>query len=282
MDIENRKGTGIWGLLSLIMGIGGVFGHYLLNYLYMGPILQHEIAVGQECAVSVPIYFPMFANFGFIGGLLFVIAAIGFFQKKNWAYTFAILGNVISLKASFWPNIPIMEAGILAPGPWFGIFLPNLIFYFIFLRAMGKESWKKILLGLFGGMAFILNFINAIASTTRFMNHYTPYHVIVSQMFILVLAINMLASIAFGIFVIGLFVGKKLEWVRVTGLIGAVLSITGGFPLAIYSMFFFHVESAFSMFIVAPVISTVTMLLLLFPKLFEKLTEPRIVVLKTE
>ena len=63
MEIENRKGTGMWGLISLIMDIGGVFGHYLLNYLYMGPILMHEIAVGQECAVSVPIYFPMFANF---------------------------------------------------------------------------------------------------------------------------------------------------------------------------------------------------------------------------
>ncbi|MBN2156940.1 MAG: hypothetical protein JW776_12930 [Candidatus Lokiarchaeota archaeon] len=257
------------------MGIGGVLGHFLLNFLYMGPILEHEIDVGQECAVSVPIYFPMFANFGFIGGLLFIIAAIGFFQKTKWAYTFAILGNVISLKASFWPNIPIMEAGILAPGPWFGIFLPNLIFYFILLRVMGKESWKKILLGLFGGMAFILNFINAIASTTRLMNHYDPNNIIVAQMFMLVLVINMLASLAFGTFVIGLFVSNKKELIRVAGLIGAVLAITGGFPLAIYSMFFFHVESAFSMFIIAPVISTVTMIVPLFPGLWNRFTEPR-------
>ncbi|MHA1110890.1 MAG: hypothetical protein ACTSRE_07280 [Promethearchaeota archaeon] len=284
MEIENRKNTGFWGLISLIMGIGGVFGHYLLNYLYMGPILEHEIAVGQECAVSVPIYFPIFANIGFIGGLLFIIAAIGFFQKTKWAYAFAIIGNIISLKASFWPNIPIMEAGIMAPGPWFGIFLPNLIFYFIFIRAMGKESWKKILLGLLGGMAFILNFINAIASTTRFMNWYDPNNVIISQMFILVLVINMLASIAFGIFTIGLFLGKKKELVRVSGLMGGVLAITGGFPLAIYSMFFFHVESAFSMFIMAPVVSTIAMIVPLFPGLWRKFTEPRIAApeIKTE
>ena len=110
-----------------------------------------------------------------MGGVLFVIAGIGFLQKTNWAYAFAVLGVVISLKASFWPNIPIMEAGIMAPGPWFGIFLPNLILYFALLRALGREPWKKIMLGLFGGMAFILNFINAIASTTRLMNHYTPF-----------------------------------------------------------------------------------------------------------
>jgi len=156
MDIENRKNVHIWGFICLIMGIGGILGHYLLNYFFLGPLLQAETDAAKECAISVPIYFPMFANIGFIGGLFFVVAAIGFSQRKNWAYALAVLGNVISLKSSFWPNIPIMEADLMAPGPWFGIFLPNLVFYFVFLAAWGKESWKKIILGLFGGMAFMV------------------------------------------------------------------------------------------------------------------------------
>ena len=205
---------------------------------------------------------------------------IGFLQKKNWAFALAIIGNVLSLKSSFWPNIPIMEAKLLLPGPWFGIFFPNLLFYFFLLRSCGKESWKKILLGLLAGMAFILNAINGIAATTRLLNHYDPEKIIVAQMFMLVLVINWLASVAFGVFTIGLFLGKRKELVRIIGLVGAILSITGGFPLAIYSMLFFPFwvgeVAGFSMFIMAPVISTLVGIFPLFPKLWGKFTEPRI------
>lgn len=277
MEIENRKNSGIWGIICLIMGIGAIVGHYLLSYLFLGPLLHAETDAAKECAVSVPIFFPVFADIGFIGGLLFIIAGIGFFQQTKWAFAFAVLGNVISLKSSFWPNIPIMEADLMLPGPWFGIFLPNLMFYFILLRAVGKEPWKKILLGLFGGMAFILNFINAIASTTRLLNHYDPDNITVAQMFMLVLFINILASLAFGVFTISLFLSKKKEWIRITGLIGAILSITGGFPLAIYSMYFFGEAPGFSMFIMAPVISTLTGIVPLIPGLWRKFTEPRII-----
>ncbi len=276
MEKDTRKATGLLGLLCLIFGIGGILAHYLLSYLFLDPLLFAETDAAKECAVSVPIFFPMFANIGFIGGLLFIIAGIGFFEKANWAYALAIMGNVISLKSSFWPNIPIMEADLMLPGPWFGIFLPNLLFYFVFLRASGKETWKKILLGLFGGMAFILNFINAIASTTRLLNHYDAENIIVAQMFMLVLFVNILASIAFGVFTIGLFIGKKKHRVRIAGFIGGILSITGGFPLAIYSMFFFGPAAGFSMFIMAPVISTITFLMILFPGLWKRFMEPRI------
>ena len=260
MEKEIRKGRGLLGIISLIFGIGGIIGHYFLNYWFMGPLLQAETDAAKECAVSVRIFLPMFANIGFIGGLLFIIAGIGFFQKAKWAYALAILGNVISLKSSFWPNIPIMEADLMFPGPWFGIFLPNLLFYFVFLSATGKESWKKIILGLFGGMAFILNFINAIASTTRLLNHYDAADIFVAQMFMLVLFINVLASITFGIFTIGLFLGKRKEVVRIFGFIAAILSMTGGFPLFVYSSFFFGSAPGFSMFIMAPVISTIVFL----------------------
>jgi hypothetical protein len=275
MEIENRKNSGLWGIISLIFGFGAIIGHYLLSYLFMGPLLAAETDAAKECAVAVPIYMPMFANIGFIGGLFWILAAIGFFQKKNWAYALAIVGNVISLKSSFWPNIPIMEAKLMLPGPWFGIFLPNLLIYFFLLRSCGKESWGKIWLGLFGGMAFILNFINGIASTTRLLNHYDPENIIEAQMFMLVVVINILASVAFGIFTISIFLSKKKEWIRITGLIGTILSITGGFPLAIYSMFFFHAAPGFSMFIAAPIISTLTGFIPLFPGLWRRFTEPR-------
>ena len=285
MENDNRKIPGWMGIVSLIMGIGGIVGHYVLNLLHMWPLLLHEIAELNECAAAVPIFFPLFLNIGVIGGIFWIIAGIGFFEKKNWAFATAVIGIVLSLKSSFWPNIPIMEGHLALVSPWFYIFLPNLVMYFVVLRVSGREPWRKIWLGLIGGIAFILNFINGIAATTRLLNHWDPEDLVdgnVGQMFVLTQYGNIMASIAFGVFVIGLFLAKNLQWVRIVGLIGTILAISAGFPLAIFSMFFFHIQTGFSMFIMAPVISSLVGIVFLIPGLWRKFTEPRIVAPKIE
>jgi len=52
---------------------------------------------------------------------------------------------------------------------------------------------------------------------------------------------------------------------------GAILSIVGGFPLAIYSIFFFEANIVFSMFIMAPVISTLVGVVFLIPGIWKKI-----------
>ena len=262
------KNDGLLGFISIILGAAGVFLSYLFIFLYLGPLLVAETAAAQECRLTAPFFLPLFAIIGIIGGVLWLAAGVGYFQKKDWAYSLSVIAVIISLFANFWPNIPIMESKTLIPGPWFLLFLPNLLVYFYLVRAKGKESRKKSWLGLIVGMAFILEFINGIAATTRMVNRLPDYGD--ASMYMLTFLPNMLASILFGFTVVGLFLGKKKELVRATGLVAVFLAILAGFPLAIYSSFFEEATASFSMFTMGPVVSLLVGFLILSPKMWNK------------
>ncbi len=268
--IKTRKG-GFIGVVSIILGAGGVFLSYLFIFLYLGKILVAETAAARECRLVAPFFLPAFACVGILGGILWLTAGVGFFQEKVWAYKVGVIAVVIALFASFWPNIPTMESGVAVPGPWFLIFVPNLLVYFFLLRSRGQESWGKSLLGLVVGMAFILEFINGIAATTRMVNRLPPLEPDFgpAMMYMLTMPTNMIASILLGIAAVGLFISKKKELVRIAGLAGAFLGISAGFPLAIYSMFFTGQGPGFSMFLMGPVVSLVVGVAFMYSKMWK-------------
>ena len=141
----------------------------------------------------------------------------------------------------------------------------------------GHASGKKAWFGLVLGMAFILNFINGIAATTRMSNRLPEISTTIdnygpASMYMLTLPTNMIASILFGIATIGIFVARNKEKVRIAGLAGGFLSISAGFPLAFYSMFIESASPAFSMFILGPVVSTVAMIFILRSKTWNKIS----------
>ena len=270
--IKTRKG-GFIGVVSIILGAGGVFLSYLFIFLYLGKILVAETAAARECRLVAPFFIPAFACVGILGGILWLTAGVGFFQKKEWAYSVGVIAVVIALFASFWPNIPTMESGVAVPGPWFLIFFPNLLVFFYLVKSRGQESWGKALLGLLVGMAFILEFINGIAATTRMVNRLPPLEPDFgsAMMYMLTMPTNMIASILLGYTAIGLFIGKKQNLVRIAGLAGVFLAISAGFPLAIYSMFFGGQGFNFSMFIMGPVVSLVVGVVFLSSKMMNKI-----------
>ncbi len=263
------KNGGFMGLVSIILGAGGVFLSYLFIPLYLGKILVAETDAARECRLVAPFMIPAFACVGILGGILWLVAGVGFFQKKEWAYSVGVIAVVIALFASFWPNIPAMESKAAVPGPWFLIFFPNLLVYFYLVKSRGQESWSKALLGLVVGMAFILNFINGIAATTRMVNRLPDYGE--AWMYMLTMPTNMIASFLFGYTAIGLFIAKKKDLVRIIGLAGVFLAISAGFPLAIYSMFFAGAGLNFSMFIMGPVVSLLAGLVILSSKMWNKI-----------
>jgi hypothetical protein len=262
------------GFVSIILGILGVFLSYILIFLFLDPILVAETAAAQECRLTAPFFLPAFAGIGILGGILWLVAGVGFYQKKDWAYAAGVVAVVITLFATMWPNIPAMESEAAVPGPWFLIFFPNLLVYFVLVRNNGKESWGKAILGLGVGMAFILNFINGIAATTRMLNRLPteiPLDYSPAFIYMLTMPTNMIASFIFGYVAVGLFVAKKKESVRIAGLAGLFLAISAGFPLAFYSMFFEGPEPTFSLFIMGPVVSLVVGLFFLSSKKWDKM-----------
>ena len=272
---NTKNNDGLLGILSTIMGVGGVFLSYYFIFAYLVPVLEAETAAAAECGSTAPFFIPLFSFIGIAGGIAWLVAGVGFFQKKNWAFSVALIANILALFASLWPNIPAMESGA-APPAWFMLFFPNLVMYFILL---GKEniSKEKKLLGLGTGMAFILNFINGIAASTRMVNRLAEIvesaDYAAAEMYMLTMPANMVASILFGIATVGFFLAKKKAWVRIVALSGAFLSICGGFPLAFYSMFFAGLEPTFSMFILGPIVSTLVGLIILSPKMWNKIMD---------
>jgi len=136
------------------------------------------------------------------------------------------------------------------------------------------------LIGLVVGMAFILEFINGIAATTRMSNRLpgmmlegygliTDYSL--AMMYMLTMPTNMIASLLLGYATIGLFISKKKDLVRMTGLAGAFLAISSGFPLAFYSMFFGGQGFNFSMFILGPVVSILVGVIFMSSNLMNKM-----------
>ena len=274
------RNDGIMGLVSIILGAGGVFLSYLFIFLHLVNIVSAETAAAQECSLTAPFFIPAFACIGILGGILWLTAGVGFFQKKEWAYSVGVIAVVISLFASFWPNIPAMESKAAAPGPWFLIFFPNLLVYFYLVIKIGKESGKKALLGLVLGMAFILNFINGIAATTRMVNRLPDISLPSPDyseafMYMLTMPTNMIASLLFGYAAIGIYLAKRKNLVRIIGLAGVFLAISAGFPLAIYSMFFGGDGPNFSMFILGPIVSLFVGFIFLSSKSWENLVGSR-------
>jgi hypothetical protein len=262
-ETKNRsKKGGAMGVLSLILGVAGVICSYLFIFLFLSNILAAETAAAQECRLTAPFFIPAFSAVGILGGILWLVAGVGFIGKKEWAYSIGVIAVVITLFANFWPNIPAMESRVVVPGPWFLIFFPNLLVYFILVMRKGHAKGKKAWFGLILGMAFILNFINGIAATTRMVNRLPDISLpdpdfSEAFMYMLTMPTNMIASVLFGITTIGLFLARNKESLRIAGLAGVFLAISAGFPLAIYSMFFAGPGPAFSMFIMGPVVSLV-------------------------
>jgi len=58
-----------------------------------------------------------------------------------------------------------MAAGL--PPVYFILFWPFLIVYFLIMKAVGKLSWSRTLLGLLAGMAWVFCLMNGIASLSR-------------------------------------------------------------------------------------------------------------------
>jgi len=274
-NIRSEKG-GAMGVVSLILGAGGVFLSYFFIFLHLDNIVSAETAAATECRLVSPFFIPLFAVIGILGGIIWLTAGVGFLGKKEWAYRVGVIAVVITLFASFWPNIPAMESQAAVPGPWFLIFFPNVLVYFILVMRKGHAGGKKAFFGLILGMAFILNFINGIAATTRMSNRLPEINPLIdnyapASMYMLTLPTNMIASILFGITTIGIFIAKNKEKVRIAGLAGTILAISAGFPLALYSMFIESASPAFSMFILGPVVSIVAGIFILSSKTWNKI-----------
>lgn len=255
-------------IVSLIGAVLGIFVTPLLFIYLYEPLIAAEAALGGSalgCEAVVVFIFPFISDLGVVAGILYALSAIGFISGEKKTYTISIIANVLALQASFWPIIPLIVTGL--PPLFAFIFLPNLIIFFLLVGKVGRKPVKTTLFALITGMAWILAFMNGVASTNRLVVLNNEPLV---SLFVAAQRLNWVASVAFGITTIFLILNPK-DWVRRVGLGAAILEIAIGYPSGMFSPF----GGGFSMFLLGPMIATILLLLFASPKVWEKLTGKR-------
>jgi len=266
------SGRNVLGVILCLLG--ALMGLLLTPLFFMEtyiPLKLAEEALGGSglgCALVVEFIFPFISDLGMIGGALYLVAGISFMSSKDHhAFKIAVVANVLALQAAFWPIIPLIVTSMI---PWFAIlFLGNILIFFLLLITVGRISGKTTLMALLVGMAWVLAFMNGVASTNRIVfltGEGNPLWVLYTTM----QRVNWVACLGWGATTV-LIVIKPNELVRKLGLGSGILAIVAGYPSGIISPF----GGGFSMFLLGPMLSTLLVLLFISPKLWEKLVISR-------
>ena len=255
--------------------IGAVLG-IALNYAFFMALYQPLMAAifdksGVGSLMVIKFLLPAFTDVGIIAGILYAISAIGFFKKAKWAYVLAVTANVLALWTSFWPMIPVLDViGVgyteLTPLHIF-IFFPNIILYFLLNGTTGKRNLGRLVVGLLTGMAFIMAFIDGTASLN--IGYMKGLGLVEGDNSLYVMANRLfwLAAFGYGIITVGIMCFPK-EWIRMLGIGSAIICMLFGFPMGIITTL---AKGEISMYLGAPVISVVLIVIFLIPSLWNKI-----------
>ena len=254
----NRKD--LWGgLLATVAALMGIIGHTVLFFQW------YRIGMGAEsaepgCEILLEWIHPLLANMGLLGAALFAVSAYGYFTKKRWAFALSVFGLILALLGSFFINIPFLAAGL--PPVYFMLFFPYTILYFLILILVEKISWSRTLLALLAGICYILCWMNGVSSTSRIIT-------VGADLFVLVQKLHFVAMIGWAVVTAGILL-KPREWQRVVGLAAGATELIVGIPLAIVTT---QELGRFSLFSLAPLLSLVLVVLLVWPGLWKKWTK---------
>ena len=251
---ENKK---LGGILAVIGGLMGIVGHFIIFLNWYVPGMKAE-AAEPGCEILLKFINPAMSDLGMLGGVIFLVSAYGFFTKKKWAFLLSMIAIVLALQGAWFINVPFMAAGL--PPVYFIIFWPYLVLYFLLVMAVGKRTLVHTLLGLLLGMAWVFCLMNGIASLSRIITIGNPFFVFVQRL-------HWVAMLGWGVTTVGVLMKPK-EWMRVTGLTAGVLEIVVGFPLAYMTALEL---GRFSLFSLAPISSTILVVLFVIPSVWEKI-----------
>ena len=277
---KKKKTVGI--LLSAIGGLLGVIGHWVLFVMYYEPyqaaMLPPPALGGVGTDAIIVAFLPIIADFGIISGIMYLLAAMGFFYETNWALPTALAANIFALLAGFWPFIPAIT--VAQPPVYLPIvFLPNLVLFFVLVSYVADASRTQTLLALTVGIAFVMSFMNGVASTNRILGvnagRITGNLEIVAPIYVLSQRINWIAAFGYAAVTYGIVLLKDKDWVRFIGIGSAVLCLLGGMPLAVLNTI--DKSGDLSMFFFAPILSIPLLLLFLWPKFWNRLVNPEAV-----
>lgn len=248
---NNHKLGATLAVVGIIVGLLVLF---IMANIYQVNI-DGKVADGRpDEALTVRIVFAILSWWGISAGALWVMVLYGFLTKANWAWFWGTVAATIQILAGFFPIIPPSSIGLPAPTMW--IFLIAFVLWFGMLLIGGVDR-KIITITFLSGLAYVLTFMDGVGAISR---HQTEAEGFISSMYGVSQMVNWWGAAAWAVFIFALVKGKS--WALPLGIFAAAMSLFGGFPVGITDVF---VKGRFSMFLVAPVMSTGLLILLLLP-----------------
>jgi len=251
--MKNNRKLGI--ALSIVGVLTGLLILFLLASIYQVNIDGKLLGERPDEAITVQIVFALLSWVGVSAGALWVMVLYGFIHNKKWAWFYGVVASSLQLLAGFFPIIPPSSIGLPAPTMW--VFLIAAVLWFGMLLIGGVDK-KVIAFAFFSGLAFVLTFIDGVGAISRYQTEEKGF---IASMYMMSQSVNWLGSAVWAIFILGLVRSK--DWSLPVGVFAAAMSMFGGYPVGLTDVIN---KGRMSMFLVAPAMSTILLVILLLPK----------------
>lgn len=251
MKIETKNNLG--SFLAVLGIIAALLLFYTLAASY-NPVIDSHVNAGEfDEGNSVRIVYAVLGWFGISAGALWAAVLYGFRKKESWAWYLGLIAATIQMLAGFFPMIPAADGGMGTPTV--GVFMMACVLWFGMLL-IGGMSKKIITLAFVSGLAYVLTFIDGVAPISKYQTSTGFWN----GMYVMSQQINWWGSAVWAIFIFAIL--KRKTWSVPVGVAAASMSMIGGYPMGINNV----IEAGrFSMFLPAPIISTILLVVILLP-----------------
>ena len=262
---RNMKNNNALGAFLAFLGIvAGILSLYLLADTYNTVIHTHFAAGQWEESNTVRIVYAVLGWLGTAAGAISAAVLWGFLKKQSWAWFWGTVAATILLLAGFFPMIPAADSGLPTPTLW--VFLLGAIMWFGMLL-IGDVNKKVIGLTFTAGLAYVLTFIDGVAPISKFQSTFQAPETFVQNsdtfwngLYIMSQQVNWWGAAGWAIFIFAAI--KQKSWAVPVGIFAATMSIIGGYPMGIHNVM---EVNRFSMFLPAPILSTILLVILCLP-----------------
>lgn len=244
--------------LGLVLALLGILTGLLLAYqiasIYQSTI-DGKVAGGRpDEGITVQIVFAILGWLTLAGAALMGVSVYGFARRQPWGWFWGTVAATLYMLTAFFPIIPPASVGLPSPtAPTFGL---AAILWFGML-IVGGVGWKRIALAFVAGLAYVLTFMDGVASISRYQ---TVPDTLLHGVYAVTQMVNWWGAAAWAVFIFAAL--KRKEWALPLGIFAAMMSILGGFPLGVSDVLRL---GRFSMFLPAPLISLGLLVYLLLP-----------------
>jgi hypothetical protein len=245
--------------LSILISVVGIFTGLLLFYFlsdsYMTVVNGKNADGRPDEALAVIITYSMLGWFGISASGLWGASLYGFIKGEKWARILGTIAASLQMLGGFFPAIPAKSIDL--PASTLPVFFIATLLWFGMLL-IHKVPKKVIGLLFVAGLAYVLTYVDGVATISKYQT--TTYNDFWKAMYMEAQMVLWFGATAWLVFAVAVM--KRKTWAIPLGIFAGMMSMIGGYPLAIVNII--EVQR-FSMFLPGPVIGTGLLIYLFLP-----------------